>query len=287
LVPQDSSTGYIGSGPKINGSGPQTKAPRRIPYRATVTPDLATCTYDTDYLLAAKTGGSGLLGVVGALAGVLGNEILDSKAADRLLQSKASPFLAQLTAYAATTPCFHTNLTTLPKLANATITALATYATAASQQTPATDAYVRRRNARFGFSFDVPASFLSTGTAADGDGFGYRSPDRQAEVSAVGEINNLENNPDASTSVRQAYEKELATLRSAGDSITYQALVGNAITFSGITSNGEIYFTRIVWGPGSVNTLGWSYPRSQQGQLKGAVENSVATFQSGDLSSSH
>jgi hypothetical protein len=228
------------------------------------------------------------LGVVGALAGVLGNEILDSKAADRLLQSKASPFLAQLTAYAAITPCFHTNLTTLPKLANATITALATYAAAdASQQTPAPNAYVRRRNARFGFSFEIPASFLSMGTPADGDGFVYRSPDGQAEVVAFGEINNLENNQGASTSVRQAYEKELATLRSAGDSITYQALVGNAITFSGITSNREIYFTRIVWGPGSLNTLDWSYPRSQQGQLNGAVENSVATFQSGDLSSSH
>jgi pimeloyl-ACP methyl ester carboxylesterase len=128
LVPQDSSTGYIGSGPQIKGS-------RRIPYRATVTPDVATCTYDTDYLLAAKAGakvaGSGQWAVAGALAGVLGNEILDSNAADRLLQSKASPFLAQLTAYAATTPCFHTNLTTLPKLADATITALASYSTPA------------------------------------------------------------------------------------------------------------------------------------------------------------
>lgn len=120
VVPQDSSTGYIKSGPMTGGS-------RRIPYRATVGIEVATCRYDTDYILAAKSGakvgGGGLFAVIGALTGVLANEVVDSKAADRLLQGKASSLLAQLTAYAAFTPCFHTNLTTQPKLAAATIAA--------------------------------------------------------------------------------------------------------------------------------------------------------------------
>lgn len=147
--------------------------------------------------------------------------------------------------------------------------------------TPTPVAYNRQGNGRFGFTCNVPASFVVQQASANGDGFSYQGADGQAKITCFGSNN-------VSTSVRQAYEQELASLRSEGDSVTYQALVGNAITVSGISrSDGGVYYRRILWGPGSVDTLQWSYPRSLLGQLKAAVEHSAATFHPGDLASSH
>ena len=128
LVPQNSSNGYIGSGP---GRG-------RIPYRSPVDPAVIGCSYSTDYLLAAKGGaqlasdGGPLLSAIGALTGVLINEKLDSTAQDRILAGKASPALVELTAYAATTPCFHTSLTTQSDVVAAMVAAFAKEAAASA-----------------------------------------------------------------------------------------------------------------------------------------------------------
>lgn len=150
--------------------------------------------------------------------------------------------------------------------------------------------YQRHNNARFGFACDVPEHFRSQAAPGNGDGFGYTSPQGQAEMRCFGENNLgfLGNAKIGSTSVKSAYEKALSSHRSHGDSITYQALIGNSMTVSGFVGDtGAIYFDRILWGSRSINTLSWSYPRSLQDQLKAAVEHSARTFRSGDLASSH
>jgi pimeloyl-ACP methyl ester carboxylesterase len=166
---------------------------------------------------------------------------------------------------------------------------------AAREATPPR-AYSRYGNGRFGFSCDVPANFRSQRAPDNGDGFGYKSPDGRAQLICFGRNNlgfgknNLGivgNTAIGSTSARQEYEQQLASHRSQGDSITYQALVGDSITVSGISSNGEIYFERILWGHGSVDTMNWTYLRSLQRQLQDAVEHSANTFRPGDLDSPH
>jgi|BarGraNGADG00212_2_1021979.scaffolds.fasta_scaffold225036_2 hypothetical protein len=64
-------------------------------------------------------------------------------------------------------------------------------------------------------------------------------------------------------------------------------LGGNAITVSGISKDDGVYFRVSLWGPGSVQNLQWSFPRSLLGPLKAAGEHSAATFHAGDLASSH
>jgi hypothetical protein len=151
-------------------------------------------------------------------------------------------------------------------------------------------AYNHHGNARFGFFCDVPANFRAQPAPQNGDGFGYESPDGQAQILCFAQNNvTLSGNTSlAGTNARQAYAQALASHRSQGDSVTYSALVGNAITVSGISRDSKrIYYERIRWGVGSVDTLLWSYPSSMADQLQAAVEHSAATFRPGDLSSSH
>jgi pimeloyl-ACP methyl ester carboxylesterase len=135
IVPQESSGGYLFSGPSIKGS-------RRLPYGVALDSDTVACAYSTDYLKSLAAGGvvggvrAGPIGaVVGGLDGVLTNERLDSAAEDALLQGKASLAMIELTAYAYRTPCFHTNLTTDPQLVK---DAVAAFERDAAATTPAT-----------------------------------------------------------------------------------------------------------------------------------------------------
>lgn len=134
IVPQESSSGYLFSGPSVGGS-------RNVPYRVTLNLDTAPCTYSTDYLKALNAGsrlgrGFGPIGsVIGALTGVLANEKLDSAAVDALLQGKGSLAMVELTAYAYLTPCFHTNLTTNQQLVKDAVTAFARDAAASLSDT--------------------------------------------------------------------------------------------------------------------------------------------------------
>src|ERR1035438_4716648 len=82
------------------------------------------------------------------------------------------------------------------------------------------------------------------------------------------------------TTVRAAYTTKATS--------SYDALFGNEITLSGFTRDSDqIYYERILWGAGSVDTMSWSYPRSLLGRLNAAVEHSAAMFSPGDLTSSH
>jgi hypothetical protein len=183
--------------------------------------------------------------------------------------------------------CFHLDLMRDIELTNEATGEIS--ADIAAREATPPRAYNRYGNGRFGFFCDVPANFRSQRAPDNGDGFGYTSPDGRAQVICFGR-NNLGvagNTAIGSTSARQEFEQQLASHRSQGDSITYQALVGDSITVSGISSNGEIYFERILWGHGSVDTMNWTYLRSLQGQLQDAVEHSANTFRPGDLDSPH
>lgn len=129
IVPRESSTGYLGSGPHVSGT-------RKLAYPAEVSIDTTDCHYDSDYLLAARTGakigGGGIGSLIGGLVGVFANEQLDLAALDLLARDEAGLALAQLSSYAYQTDCFHTRLTTQPDLVGATVAAFAKYAKNAS-----------------------------------------------------------------------------------------------------------------------------------------------------------
>ena len=57
---------------------------------------------------------------------------------------------------------------------------------------------------------------------------------------------------------------------------------------SGYTNNGRtIVYQRDVVGPGSIDTLYWSYPANQKAQLDAAVTQTALTFQPGDVTTAH
>ena len=118
IVPQASAEGYP-------TSVPHTRTPR-----AHVSSKTFTCEYSTDYLLATRLGaklgsGGGPAGtIIGGELGLLTSTSLDNAALDELLSGKASLKLAELTGYAALTPCFHTNMTTYDPVVEAAAAAV-------------------------------------------------------------------------------------------------------------------------------------------------------------------
>jgi serine/threonine protein kinase len=231
--------------------------------------------------------------LIGALSGALiliGGGLAGAKLMGGSAQTQA----------AASTRSTHISSTTSsgPTSGDMAATTKPTSATSATVSSPrdmpakpsAPVAYQHLRNARFGFSCDVPANFVARQVPEDGDGFAYRSPDGQAQIacSAQNNVAFSGNTSLGGTSAQMAYTQELAAHRSQGDSVTYDALFGNEITLSGFTrDSNQIYYERILWGAGSVDTMSWSYPRSLLGRLNAAVEHSAAMFSPGDLTSGH
>ncbi len=143
--------------------------------------------------------------------------------------------------------------------------------------------YDRHSNVRFGFSCQVPTSFLQQQPPANGDGFTFNGAGG-AELVCFGS-----NNPLAisSSSAKQAHEHALAAHRTHGDTVTYDQLADNSFTLSGIQgSTGRIYYDRYLWGSGSIDTLAWSYPPSLRTALRPVVRYTAATFTPGHLSTS-
>jgi hypothetical protein len=89
-----------------------------------------TCEYSTDYILATRLGArlGSRFGPAGTIIGgelaLLASTSLDNAALDELLSGKASVKLAELTGYAALTPCFHTNMTTYSPAVDAAAAAI-------------------------------------------------------------------------------------------------------------------------------------------------------------------
>ena len=71
-------------------------------------------------------------------------------------------------------------------------------------------------------------------------------------------------------------------------SVVYVNISGDIVTVSGYTNNGRtIVYQRDVVGPGSIDTLYWSYPVNQKAQLDAAVTQTALTFQPGNITTAH
>jgi pimeloyl-ACP methyl ester carboxylesterase len=116
--------------PQVSAEGYPTSVPHTRTPRAHISSKTFTCEYSTGYLLATRLGaklgsGGGPAGtIIGGELGLLTSTSLDNAALDELLSGKASLKLAELTGYAALTPCFHTNMTTYDPVVDAAAAAV-------------------------------------------------------------------------------------------------------------------------------------------------------------------
>jgi serine/threonine-protein kinase len=132
-------------------------------------------------------------------------------------------------------------------------------------------------NPRYGFTALWPSSLRAQPPPEDGDGQAWNSPDGQVHLAAYGANNVLNYSPG---------QDEAADARLM--SVVYANISGDIVTVSGYTNNGRtIVYQRDVVGPGSIDTLYWSYPVDQKAQLDAAVTQTALTFQPGDITTAH
>jgi serine/threonine protein kinase len=147
----------------------------------------------------------------------------------------------------------------------------------ASSRGNAPPGYNAYANPRYGFTALWPSSFRAQPPREDGDGQDWTSPDGQVLLAAYGTNNFLNYSPE---------QDEVADARLM--SIVYVNISGDIVTVSGYTNNGRtIVYQRDVVGPGSIDTLYWSYPVNQKSQLDAAVTQTALTFQPGNVTTSH
>jgi serine/threonine-protein kinase len=137
--------------------------------------------------------------------------------------------------------------------------------------------YNEYANPRYGFTALWPSSFRAQPPPEDGEGQEWTSPDGQILLSAYGTNNILNYSPE---------QDEAADARLM--SVAYVNISGDIVTVSGYTNNGRtIVYQRDVVGPGSIDTIYWSYPTNQKSQMDAAVTQTALTFQPGNITTSH
>jgi eukaryotic-like serine/threonine-protein kinase len=137
--------------------------------------------------------------------------------------------------------------------------------------------YSQYANPRYGFTALWPSSLRAQPPPEDGDGQAWTSADGQVLLAAYGANNVLDYSPA---------QDEAADARLM--SVVYVNISGDIVTVSGYTNNGRtIVYQRDVVGPGSIDTLYWSYPANQKAQLDAAVTQTALTFQPGDVTTAH
>jgi eukaryotic-like serine/threonine-protein kinase len=140
-----------------------------------------------------------------------------------------------------------------------------------------TPGYNKYANPRYGFTALWPSSFRAQPQSEDGEGQAWTSSDGQVLLAAYGTNNFLNYSPeqDEAADARRMY-------------VVYVNISGDIVTVSGYINNGRtIVYQRDVVGPGSVDTLYWSYPANQKAQWNAAVTMTALTFQPGDVTTSH
>lgn len=141
----------------------------------------------------------------------------------------------------------------------------------------ATPGYNEYANPRYGFTTLWPSSFRAQPQPEDGDGQAWTSPDGQVLLAAYGTNNVLHYSPE---------QDEAADARLL--SAVYVNISGDIVTVSGYLNNGRtIVYQRDVVGPGSIDTLYWSYPANQKAQWDAAVTLTALTFQPGNVTTAH
>jgi hypothetical protein len=111
----------------------------------------------------------------------------------------------------------------------------------------------------------------------NGDGQSWASPDGLVTLVTFGSNNVLNLSP-----------RQDESAHSQGLSVVYRNITRNIVTVSGYKDEGRvIVYERDVVGPGSIDTLYWSYPTSQKAQWNAAVTLTADAFQPGGVATSH
>ncbi len=156
--------------------------------------------------------------------------------------------------------------------------------------------YRRYTNPRFGFSFDVPASWVEGDEAANGDGRGFTSLDGLAGIQGSGSHNIgldcYKQPPPGSTlatcSLAEVRDGVTSEIAASGDTtITYQAQGTNWFVLSGTDRGGQIWYSRYTVGDGDIDRLDIGYPVSRKAQMDPVVSRVVSSYQAGDVANGH
>lgn len=157
---------------------------------------------------------------------------------------------------------------------------LATTTTVAVQ--PPAAQYRTLHDSRYGFSCDVPIGYRAIGPPAqNGDGFAYERPVGYATVVCSGSNNIGTSSANAKLDEEASYDRDI------GRTVTYSSSTGNAITISGTNDVGEIFYDRLLWGPGSVNAIRWEYSASLAKEIEPHLLHTNKTLKAGDLIHTH
>jgi len=133
------------------------------------------------------------------------------------------------------------------------------------------------RNARYGFRTGYPAGFAAGQPPQNGDGLRWTDGSGTVSLVAFGA-----NNVNA-RSVRQVQADD-----ASGVHVTYSNVSGVVVTTSGLTAaDTQILYRRDVVGPGSIDSLQWTYPASDKARWDAAVATTAAAFTAGAVSRSH
>ena len=151
----------------------------------------------------------------------------------------------------------------------------------AATTTPTANAGGLYTNGRFGFQVQVPDGFTAAAPPENGSGLAFTSPDGRAVMTVYGSNNVRGDTAHSVTNVTSA------DLTNAGGHVTYENARGQISAVSGTrVVNGVtmVVYQRTVVGAGSEDAVEWTYPVSDKGRFDPLLEASVASFRSGDVS---
>ncbi len=130
-------------------------------------------------------------------------------------------------------------------------------------------------NGRFGFSVDVPASFKSKPPPLNGDGLGFVSKDKTAEISIYG--HNITFHHMSSKSLAddaREYEELASDLR-----ITYRQIAPSAYTLSGVSGDRIVYIHAVKTCKGEAAAiLRVEYPQADKLQFDPLIAHMAGTL---------
>jgi hypothetical protein len=142
--------------------------------------------------------------------------------------------------------------------------------------------YTPYNNARYGFTSDVPSSFHAASPPEDGDGLSYTGG--RASLAVFGN-NNV--NGDSPAKVQSELVADVAR---ANGTVTYKAISGTVVVVSAtepLPAGSTVVYTRVVVGPGSENTMRWSYPAAETKVYDPQVMHTIIDFHPGNVAISH
>jgi hypothetical protein len=135
--------------------------------------------------------------------------------------------------------------------------------------------YRRYTNPRFGFSADIPASFVAKARPADGDGQAFRNPSDTADVTVYGENNG------AGNSTLKERHAQVWGFRHQGDHVTLNYQNNDVIAVSGTTADGKVFYLREVVRSKAINGMTWTYPIADKPTYDPMVQHGALTFRPG------